>query len=126
MRSISFPFKYFSWHYTTAIADIFYIAKNYFWSLFRFIPVPTLLRDFFKPILPNILIYQEVNTIEKYIINITTRASGALLRLLLVIVNALVSLLILAVTFIILFSWILLPIFMVVVFISGLTYLFVW
>lgn len=126
MHSISFPFKYFAWHYTTAIADLFYITKNYFWGLSRFVGLKLLFRNLFRPIVPNILIYSDISGVERILIKLTTIISGFLFRFVIAILYLIICAVIFVISISIFAFWVLLPIFMVAMFISGITHLIVW
>ncbi len=50
MKVLSFPIQYILWHYSTALVNIFEIARNYSWATSRFFSTRLLLSNFFNPI----------------------------------------------------------------------------
>ena len=125
MDSLSFPFKYVFWHYTTALVDICYISKNYLWSIYNFYSVKFIFREFFSPIIFTNKTYNNNNALEGMFIKILLILSGIVFRIAELIAYMVTYLFILVVTALIYVIWLLLPVVITSLFISGITLLLV-
>jgi hypothetical protein len=76
---------YLAWHYTRGFLDLFGVIQNFFWFLYNFFSIPTLLLTLFSPLMRLKETYQGDLDPGEYIstiaVNIIMRFVGAALRL---------------------------------------------
>ncbi len=109
-------FYYFRWHYTQGTIDLVNNVINFLWFILNFFSIPLLLRTFFVPFHR----LQETATkgfnIEKwaeaFMVTLLMRLVGALLRTFLILIGVLLLTVVFVGGSILLFTWLLLPVFL--------------
>ncbi len=124
MRSIFFPLEYLLWHYKDALVDIFYILKNYLWSLSRYFSPRILILELFNPIIPNIQASRS-NAFGLAFSKIILIFSGLIYRILSLLLYLFFYALIVSIFLLGYIFWFSLPVFASSLFIQGIALLFI-
>lgn len=129
MNALSFLWNYVRWHYTVALVDLYFIARNYLWGIGHVFSVDVLLRTLFVPwhrlgAHGASLIHEPFEFLGDVLVNIVMRLLGFVVRLALLLLSLLSALVILTL-FILLFGfWLLLPVILFSLLVHALDQLF--
>ena len=118
-----FAFSYFIWHYTRALAELFVISRDFLWFVYHFFSISILSRSLLSP-------WQRLDerykkgfrigaTLETFILNTLMRIVGFLIRSFVILVGLATLALVFVVEIAFFLSWILLPIIIAVLLVSG-------
>lgn len=124
MNALSFVWDYVRWHYSEALIDMFYIARNYLWGVGHVFSVDILFRTLFVPwhrmgSHTAALLDDPLEYFGDVLVNIMMRVVGFFARIILLSL-AFVSAFVIIVFFCILFlSWMLLPLVLTALFINA-------
>jgi hypothetical protein len=105
--------RYFVWHYTTALADLFHIVRNFLWSATQIFPISFLLRTFAMPFKRiqeekgSMLDFE--NFIQSLVANTLMRLVGMLLRTMLIFCGLVLSVVVFCLGFLFTIAWICAP-----------------
>lgn len=129
MGILSVAKNYLVWHYSTAYADMFSVWLNYLWFVNHLFSVPDVLRSWFSPFKRleeerGSLLTHPQEFFASLFVNLIMRLVGTIIRtaLLLIALACFVTVLIGGILFFVL--WTVLPLVVVLLFRSSLTYLF--
>lgn len=120
-------FEYAAWHYSRALTDYMRVWSNVMWFLFNFFSVPLLLKTLFAPFHRLDEHYRKgfypSDWANTFILNMLMRVVGAFVRLMIILMG-LTTLALACVAGVVVFAvWLLAPVFVAGLVVTGLTYL---
>lgn len=113
MEIITFFPSYFTWHYNTALRNIWGISTNFLWFFLYFFSVPILLKTFFAPwrkLQEHTHGFAPNEFFGNVIVNFVMRVIGMIVRGATLVLAFLVFILIVIASIIVFLAWIFLPI----------------
>lgn len=121
---ISFVFSYFKWHYTRGFVDLYGLIRNFMWFVYHFFSIPVLTHTLFSPWERQGERYKKGFDVEgffeTFVINIIMRIVGFLLRSFVILTGILTLVVVFLLGIVALTIWPLIPVIIVVLFLSGL------
>jgi len=119
---------YFFWHYTLAFRDIWYLWMNAFFAVNRFFSIPLLLSTLWSPwkrvIETEGRKFDLEDWAERKVVNLMSRLVGAMVRIPVIIIGLLCMILVLALGIGLYIFWMIAPVGIAVIFLSGVYLLF--
>lgn len=116
-------FSYFFWHYTTALKELLAICRNFLWFVYHFFSIDVLSKTLFSPWQRMDEQYKkgfDISAIfQTFIVNTLMRIVGFLIRGFVILVGIAILIIVLAVEIVFFASWLVLPIIIVVLLVSG-------
>lgn len=129
MRFLAVVVHYLIWHYSRALVEFSHIYKNIILFVYNFFSVPILLRSYFAPwrrmgeaYPKNVLNFSELFSV--LLINLIMRSVGMVMRTIMIVAGLLVLAVILVLYPILIISWLLLPLFIIILILLGFGLLF--
>ncbi len=120
--------SYFVWHYSRGIADFFAISGNILWFIYHLFSIPVLTKTLFSPWRRENEAYVRGFSIsglfETLVVNTVMRVVGFFIRGFVIIFGLLLIAAVLFIEFAMLLTWILLPIVIIALVLSGIRLLF--
>jgi uncharacterized membrane protein len=116
---------YFSWHYSTALADLISFWENYLWFILNYFSIKLILRTLFKPYrhLTELTRTQD-NKKELKIVTALAGIFGSVIRVVTVVVGILTFLLAFSLGLFIFLLWLILPFFILLIFLVSIGVIF--
>jgi|SRR3989344_699885 len=123
MKTATLFYSYAMWHYSAAFADLLRLYGNTVWFIWHFFSIPVLIKTFFSPW--RRLEGEEKSRFGNFVINISMRAAGVMLRSAVIFAGLIVIAVSVPLAFIFLIIWVAMPAVLISVLIFGIFSLFV-
>ncbi len=128
MLDLRLTLRYFTWHYTLSIAQIFVIFGNLFWFLVDFFSISIIFKTLFSPWKRMGETYKEgfnpEANLAALIVNLIMRITGFIFRIIILVVALISILLFVLVSLAVLILWLLWPFILLSLLITGFMLLF--
>lgn len=128
MGTIDLIADYFGWHYSEALKDLLQIEKNFIRFVYHLFSIPLLWRTLFSPVYhlseKRAQGFDVQGMLERLVINTVMRLVGFFARMTFLIAGVFAELILIIIAIPILFVWLILPLIVAALFISGLSLIF--
>ncbi len=126
---LGFVFSYFIWHYSTSLKELFGICRDFLWFVYHFFSIDVLSKTLFSPWQRMDEQYQRGAGMsaffESFIVTTLMRIVGFLIRSFVIIIGFMMLALVFAIEIVFFFCWMLMPLIILLLFVSGVRLLFI-
>lgn len=114
MSAPLFLLSYLRWHYTVAFFDLYYISKNYLWSVGHIFSITSLLRTLFVPWRrlgshTTTFFHNPAEFLGDLLVNVIMRLFGFVVRVFLILLALLAGLIVVLLSLLVAIFWAVLP-----------------